>query len=297
MRVKVRATPRSSRSARRAQSPIPVRSSLHWPQWGWVVPRRVARISRSHRHSRVAGVLRSSDSRAWPRGGLQPARARADASSEMEASRSDVAVVDGRRSLRGEAGYTMFELLVVVTILGTVLVGLTTSFAAGLSAESGSIRRTTAQENARLALSRMRVDIHCASASPAPQENPFGGFTLTLTETASVCPSVTTTSSGVPVVHDPRRGLHHALAALPLPRDDPRGLRRRLERDARRRLHGHARLGLVVELGRLADAGGLEREPLADASHLRHGQSSSRHRAARGESGRRQPCVGVLRGP
>jgi type II secretory pathway pseudopilin PulG len=115
----------------------------------------------------------------------------------MEASRSDVAVVDGRRSLRGEAGYTMFELLVVVTILGTVLVGLTTSFAAGLSAESGSIRRTTAQENARLALSRMRVDIHCASASPAPQENPFGGFTMTLTESPNVCPSVTTSSSGV----------------------------------------------------------------------------------------------------
>ena len=191
----------------------------------------------------------------------------------------------------------MFELLVVVTILGTVLVGLTTSFAAGLSAESGSIRRTTAQENARLALSRMRVDIHCASASPAPQENPFGGFTLTLTETASVCPSVTTTSSGVqwctiPVAGSTTRWqLFRFLGTILADCDG------RLERDARRRLHGHARLGLVIELRRLADAGGLERQPLADASHLRHGQSSSRHRAARGESGRRQPCVGVLRGP
>jgi hypothetical protein len=43
----------------------------------------------------------------------------------------------------------------------------------------------------------MRVDIHCASAAPAPQENPYGGFTLTLTESPSTCPSVTTTSSGV----------------------------------------------------------------------------------------------------
>jgi type II secretory pathway pseudopilin PulG len=100
-------------------------------------------------------------------------------------------------SLRSEEGYTLFELLVVVAIMGTVLIGLTTSFAAGLTAEAGSIRRVTAQENARLALSRMRVDVHCASAAPAPQENPFGGFTLTLTETPNVCPSVTTSSSGV----------------------------------------------------------------------------------------------------
>jgi prepilin-type N-terminal cleavage/methylation domain-containing protein len=101
------------------------------------------------------------------------------------------------RVVRGEDGYTMFELLTVMVILGVVLIGLTTSFAAGLSAESGTIRRVQAQENARLALNRMRIDIHCASAAPAPQENPFGGFTLTLTETPSTCPSVTTTSSGV----------------------------------------------------------------------------------------------------
>ena len=49
----------------------------------------------------------------------------------------------------------------------------------------------------RLALDRMRIDIHCASGAPAPQENPYGGFTLTLTESPSVCPAVTTTSSGV----------------------------------------------------------------------------------------------------
>ena len=99
---------------------------------------------------------------------------------------SDDTARGGRPSLRDEEGYTLIELLVVVTILGTVLIGLTTSFAAGLTAEAGSVRRVTAQENARLALSRMRVDVHCASAAPAPQENPFGGFTLTLTETANV---------------------------------------------------------------------------------------------------------------
>ena len=102
-----------------------------------------------------------------------------------------------RARLRGEAGYTLFELLVVVTIMGLVLAGLTTSFAAGLNAEAGTIRRAEAQQNARLALDRMKLDIHCASGAPAPQENPYGGFTMTLTESPNVCPAVTTTSSGV----------------------------------------------------------------------------------------------------
>lgn len=84
-----------------------------------------------------------------------------------------------------------------MVIMGVILAGLTTSFAAGLSAETGSIRRTQAQANARIALSRMRTDIHCASGVQAPQENPYGGFTLTLTESPNVCPAVTTTSSGV----------------------------------------------------------------------------------------------------
>jgi len=102
-----------------------------------------------------------------------------------------------RARLRDEGGHTLFELLTVVTIMGLVLTGLTTSFAAGLSAEAGTVRRAQAQQNARLALDRMRIDIHCASGAPAPQENPYGGFTLTLTESPSVCPAVTTTSSGV----------------------------------------------------------------------------------------------------
>ncbi len=84
-----------------------------------------------------------------------------------------------------------------MVVIGVVLLGLTTSFAAGLSAEAGATRRAMAQENARSALNRMRTDIHCASGAPAPQENPFGGFTLTLTESPGTCPTVTTTSAGV----------------------------------------------------------------------------------------------------
>jgi prepilin-type N-terminal cleavage/methylation domain-containing protein len=102
-----------------------------------------------------------------------------------------------RARAREEAGYTLLELLTVVAIMGIVLAGVTTSFAAGLNAETGTIRRAQAQQNARLALDRMRIDVHCASGAPAPQENPYGGFTLTLTESPDICPAVTTTSSGV----------------------------------------------------------------------------------------------------
>jgi type II secretory pathway pseudopilin PulG len=97
----------------------------------------------------------------------------------------------------GEAGYAIFELLVVMVITGVILVGVATTFAAGLRAESGATRRATAQENARIALNRMRTDIHCASGAPAAQENPFGGFTLTLTQSPGTCPAVTMASAGV----------------------------------------------------------------------------------------------------
>ena len=43
----------------------------------------------------------------------------------------------------------------------------------------------------------MRVDIHCASAVLPPQHNAYGGFTLTMTETKGICPTVTQLPSGV----------------------------------------------------------------------------------------------------
>jgi len=99
--------------------------------------------------------------------------------------------------LRGEDGFTLVELVVVMLILTIVLLGLTTSMIAGTSSEVAISQRQTAQENARVALERMRLDIHCASAALPPQENGYGGFTLTLTETQNVCPTVTDLPSGV----------------------------------------------------------------------------------------------------
>lgn len=64
-----------------------------------------------------------------------------------------------------ERGYTLVEMLVVMSILGVVIAGLTTVFVSGSHAELDLNRRFQAQQQARLALDKLRVDLHCASAA------------------------------------------------------------------------------------------------------------------------------------
>ena len=103
---------------------------------------------------------------------------------------------------RDETGYTLVELLVVLIILGTVLGALSTAFVGGINSEARVTRRAQQEANARVALDRMRTDVRCASSRTdrlPPQPNASGGFTLTLTESPTLCPSVLndTTQSGV----------------------------------------------------------------------------------------------------
>jgi prepilin-type N-terminal cleavage/methylation domain-containing protein len=79
--------------------------------------------------------------------------------------------------VRSEGGYTLVELLAVTVILGVVLTGLVTVFTAGSTAELELNRRFESQENARLALERMRRELHCASAVTASSAS---SVTLTL---------------------------------------------------------------------------------------------------------------------
>ncbi len=69
-----------------------------------------------------------------------------------------------RRVVAGQAGYTMLELLMVLAILGTVVGALTTLFVQATNAEFESNRRFQAQQSARVAIDKMRREIHCASA-------------------------------------------------------------------------------------------------------------------------------------
>jgi prepilin-type N-terminal cleavage/methylation domain-containing protein len=86
------------------------------------------------------------------------------------------------RGLRAEEGYTLIELLVVLGILGLVLAPLTSSFASAMNNQTSQTRREESYSNARLALQRMRLDIHCAGGVTSVDENAVGGFTLTMTE-------------------------------------------------------------------------------------------------------------------
>lgn len=61
-----------------------------------------------------------------------------------------------------EDGYTLSELLTVMAILGTVLTGLTTVFVSAANAEVDLNKRFQAQQEARIALDRIRAEVHCA---------------------------------------------------------------------------------------------------------------------------------------
>jgi type II secretory pathway pseudopilin PulG len=89
------------------------------------------------------------------------------------------------RFLADESGHTLPELLTVMIILGTVLGGLTTMFAAGMKAEARAHREFRAQQTARIALDKLRREVHCAStASPSNPNAASSSVTLTL---ASYC--------------------------------------------------------------------------------------------------------------
>lgn len=89
-----------------------------------------------------------------------------------------------RRLLRSEGGYTLPELLTVTAILSTVLTGLTVLFVQATNADLQMNERFQAQQNARLAVDRMRRELHCASAI-----TPTGASTSITVTLPSQCPS------------------------------------------------------------------------------------------------------------
>jgi prepilin-type N-terminal cleavage/methylation domain-containing protein len=107
-----------------------------------------------------------------------------------------------RLSSSAEDGFTLVEMLVVMAILLAILAPLTASYVSASVAQVDQTRRFDAQENARMALDRMRKDIHCAHGVTDPYANDSGGYTIVMTETnttgVSECPNlVQTNASGV----------------------------------------------------------------------------------------------------
>ena len=79
------------------------------------------------------------------------------------------------RRLRGEQGFSLVEMVTVMAIMGVVLTGLTALFVQGSNAELDMNRRFEAQQGTRVALDKIRREIHCAqgaSTNPATGEAP-----------------------------------------------------------------------------------------------------------------------------
>lgn len=89
--------------------------------------------------------------------------------------------------LRAERGYSLVEMLTVLVIMGVVMTSLTTVFVQASNSESDMNNRFQAQLASKLALDKMRREVHCASvATPAGSSS---SVTITL-------PSYCKTGSG-----------------------------------------------------------------------------------------------------
>jgi prepilin-type N-terminal cleavage/methylation domain-containing protein len=88
------------------------------------------------------------------------------------------------RRLRGERGYSLIEMLTVMVIMGVVMSSLTVVFVTASNSETDMNNRYQAQLTARLALDKMRREVHCAK-SATPAGSATSSVTLTLSWTQS----------------------------------------------------------------------------------------------------------------
>ena len=87
------------------------------------------------------------------------------------------------RRTAAEEGYTLTELITVLAILGTVVGALTGLFVSASRAQLDMNERFQAQQHARLALTKMRRDVHCASSAAVTATATGSRVNLTLPAT------------------------------------------------------------------------------------------------------------------
>jgi prepilin-type N-terminal cleavage/methylation domain-containing protein len=97
-------------------------------------------------------------------------------------------ICKARRGAEDERAFTLTEMIVVLAILSIVLSALIAVFVSALRTEVDQNRRFEAQQNARLALGKLRREIHCAQLANVAG----GGTAVTLTNgsssTTGYCP-------------------------------------------------------------------------------------------------------------
>ena len=92
-----------------------------------------------------------------------------------------------RQRLGSERAYSLVEMLTVMSIMSVVLGALTTLFVQASNAELDMNNRFQAQQTARVALDKMRREVHCASsAATSPATGQAPAVTLDL---PSHCPT------------------------------------------------------------------------------------------------------------
>jgi prepilin-type N-terminal cleavage/methylation domain-containing protein len=89
--------------------------------------------------------------------------------------------LEARPRASDERGFTLTEMIVVLTILSIVLSALLAVFVSALRTEVDQNQRFEAQQTARVALDKLRREIHCAATANVQN----GGATVTLTATAT----------------------------------------------------------------------------------------------------------------
>lgn len=99
-----------------------------------------------------------------------------------------------RSRLAGEHAFTLPELLSVLAILGVVLAALTTMFLSGTNAERQANLRFESQQNARMALSKLRREVRCAQGATPTSSS----VTLTMGTTCTIAQG-TVTWTAVPL--------------------------------------------------------------------------------------------------
>ena len=109
--------------------------------------------------------------------------------------------------MRSERGYSLVETITVLAILGTVMGSLTGLFVAGTRAEVDMNTRFETQLNARIALTKVRRDVHCSSSAAATDTT----VTLTL-ETFCRTGSGPVTWCVLPIAGD-RYGLYRKIGS------------------------------------------------------------------------------------
>lgn len=82
--------------------------------------------------------------------------------------------------IQDDGGYTVVELLTVMAILGVVVGAIVTLFASGINADASSNRRFQSQQDARVALDKLRREVHaaCTVSAPASYNSALSSVTL-----------------------------------------------------------------------------------------------------------------------